>query len=103
MKTLKRLHKTLSPLASPALALCAMTVVLVLPDFAHAQIDLGTAKITEIRDAMKTLAIVVLGIAGILAGIYIAFGNQDGNQKLGSVIKGCIVVSVIVTLVQSIV
>jgi hypothetical protein len=103
MKTLKNIKNTLSPLVGPALALCAMAVVLIAPDAAYAAIDLGATKITEIRDAMKTLAIVVLGIAGMLAGIYIAFGNQDGNQKLGSVIKGCVVVSVIVTLVQSLV
>ena len=77
----------------------AAAIVVSFPEVVLAQ-DLGQAKLAELSGALKTVAITGVGIAGILAGCYIAFGRQDGNEKLGQVVKGAIVLSVIVSTVS---
>lgn len=66
-----------------------------MPTSVWAQSDLGAEKLSQLQSALRTVAISAIGIAGILAGVYIAFGRQDGNEKIGNVIKGAIIISVI--------
>jgi hypothetical protein len=87
-----------------ALALTAGAVVaavLLVPDSAWAEGlgDLGESKIRGFEAGLKKISTIAIGLAGLLAGVYIAFGRQDGNERLGAVVKGAIVVSCVVSAV----
>ena len=92
------------PRALVVLTWCVPAIVALVaisaPGAAWAQADLGATKLTELQTALRAVAITAVGIAGILAGVYIAFGRQDGNEKLGNVVKGAIIISVIVSAVS---
>ncbi len=90
------------PVTRSALVAAVTICVLLVADTALAQVgglDSAAAKLDAFRSGLKKIAVALLGLAGLLASAYIGFGRQDGKQRVGAVMQGAIVASVVGSVV----